>query len=196
MISYTLPTTVTIGGKEYAIENRCEHRVILDVIEALEDTEENQQFNMYCAMIIFFEDCSDLPNPLYANSAEEIKILQECMDAITDIINCGKPKCKEDKHKPKLINWKHDYRLSAAPVSRVLGYSVMSAENYTHWFDYCGALNEVGECYWSKIINIRIKRSKGEKLDKNEIELFRNNRDDVLLPTEITEEEREWLNDD
>lgn len=196
MSEYVLPTTVTIRGKEYAITDKCEHRVILDVIEALEDTKENQQFNMYCAMIIFFDDCSDLPNPLYATSVEEVEVLQECMDAITDIINCGKPKSKKNENTKPLINWKHDYRLCAAPVSRVLGYSVMAAENYTHWYDFCGALNEVGDCYWSKIINIRIKRNKGEKLDKNEIELFRNNREDVILPTEMTEEEWEWLNED
>lgn len=143
----------------------------------------------------FFEDCSDLPDPLYATTTEEITVIQECMNVITNVLRCGKaPKPQENK--PKLIDWKHDYSLLAAPVSRVLGYSVMAAENYTHWYDFCGALNEVGECYWSKIINIRIKRSKGEKLDKNEIELFRNNRDDVVLPLEMTEEEREWLNDD
>lgn len=195
MNCYSLPTNVTICGKEYVIADKCEHRMILDVIDALEDARESKQFNMHCAMLIFFEDCSDLPDPLYATTTDEIAIIQECMNAIISVLNCGKASKPQEK-KPKLINWKHDYDLLAAPVSRVLGYSVRDEKNYTHWYDYVGATNEVGDCYWSKIIGIRMKKSKGKKLDENERELYINHREDIDLPMDMSDEEKEWLDED
>lgn len=197
MNNYELPTSVEICGKEYRIRNKCEHRVILDVIDALNDTKESQNFNLHCAMRIFFENCDDLPDPLYAFSEEEQEICSECANIINEIINCGKKAEKDHKDDgKKIMDWKHDYPIIAPPVSRVLGYSVRDKNNYTHWYDYIGAMKEVGDCYWTNILSIRSKLNDGKKLENNEIEFYKNNIDDIKFDTEISIDEEEWLNND
>lgn len=198
MSNYELPISVEICGKEYDIREKCEHRIILAVIEALTDKKENQNFNLHCAMRIFFENCDDLPDPLYAFSEEEKAVCTECANVINEIINCGKKNSggTEDENEKKIMDWKHDYPIIAPPVSRVLGYSVRDKNNYTHWYDYIGAMKEVGDCYWTNILNIRSKLNKGKKLENHEIEFYKNNKDDILIDSSLSQKDIDWLNGD
>lgn len=195
MSDWSLPTTIEIFDKEYKIRDKCDYRVILDVIEALNDEQEEQDYCMHCAMFIFFENPEELPDPLTANTAEEIAIIQECMNEITRIINCGKID-NDNENKPKMMDWGHDFSNIAAPVSRVLGYSVRDNKNYTHWYDFVGAYGEIGDCYWSQVMNIRNKKIKGKKLDENDREFYKEHKKDVDLPIQLSSEEQEWLDSD
>lgn len=58
---WNLPTEAEINGRKYPIRNKCDYRVVLDVIEALNDTELPDREKAYCAMYIFYEDISSAP---------------------------------------------------------------------------------------------------------------------------------------
>ena len=182
---WNLPISVEINGKEYAIRNKCDYRVILDVILALNDTELDSENRIRCALLIFYEDltgCDDF---------------QTAVNEMMKVINNGEEEKEQDtSQKPKLMDWEKDFSLIAPPISRVLGYSVRDKKNYTHYYDFIGAYMEIGECYFSNIVSIREKRLKGQKLEKWEQEFYRENKKMVDLPQNLTEEEQEWLDSD
>lgn len=154
--------------------------MVLDVISALNDEELSEQERMQCALYIFYED------------------LTGCMDGETAvkemlaIINNGDVE-QEQTSKPRLMDWEHDFKMLAPPVSHILGYDVRDSEKYTHWYSFIGAYMNIGECTFSNIISIRSKRAKNKKLEKWEEEFYRDNRKMVDLPQKITAEEQALL---
>ena len=56
---WNLPTAVEIDGKEYAITNKCDYRMVLDVICALNDSELDDEQKLRTALYIFYEDISE-----------------------------------------------------------------------------------------------------------------------------------------
>ena len=178
---WNLPIAVDIDGKEYAIRNKCDYRVVLDVISALNDEELEMEYRIECALFIFYEDLTGL------------KDVQTAIMEMMKIINLGEETTEEEQHKPRLMDWEHDFPQLAPPISRVLGYSVRDANHYTHWWDFIGAYMEIGECTFANIISIRNKRMKGKKLEDWEREFYRENKKMVDLPHKLTDEEQEWL---
>lgn len=181
---WSLPISVEIDGKEYAIRNRCDYRVVLDVISALNDEELEIEYRIECALFIFYEDLTGL------------KDIQAAIMEMMKIINLGKETTEDEQHKPQLMDWEHDFTQIAPPISRVLGYSVRDKKNYTHWYDFIGAYMEIGECTFSNIISIRNKRMKGKKLETWEQEFYRENKKIIDLPHKLTDKEQEWLDSD
>ena len=181
---WSLPVSVEIDGKEYAIRNKCDYRVVLDVISALNDEELEMEYRIECALFIFYEDLTGL------------KDIQTAITEMMNIINLGEETTEEEQHKPQLMDWEHDFTQLAPPISRTLGYSVRDAKNYTHWYDFIGAYMEIGECTFSNIVSIREKKIKGKKLEKYEQEFYRENRKLIDLPHKLTAEEEEFLNSD
>ena len=53
-MSWNLPISVEIDGTEYAIRNKCDYRVVLDVIKALNDEDLDMQYRIQCALFIFY----------------------------------------------------------------------------------------------------------------------------------------------
>ena len=51
---WSLPISVEINGKEYAIRNKCDYRVVLDVISALNDEELEMEQRVECALFQFY----------------------------------------------------------------------------------------------------------------------------------------------
>lgn len=182
---WSLPISVEIDGTEYAIRNKCDYRVVLDVISALNDEELEMEYRIECALFIFYEDLTGL------------KDIQAAIMEMIKIINLGKETTEDEQNKPQLMDWEHDFTQIAPPVSRVLGYSVRDEKNYTHWYDFIGAYMEIGsECAFSNIVSIRDKKLKGKKLEKWEQEFYRENRKLIDLPRKLTAEEEEFLNSD
>lgn len=178
-----LPKTVDIDGIEYKIRNDCDYRVVLDVIEALGDDELDERSKVQCALFIFYDDLSGCRN------------IQLAIDKMMEIVNCGEDDVQSED-KPKIMDWNHDFRNIAPPISRVLGYSVRDSKNYTHWYDFIGAYMEIGDCYFAKIISYRNKRQRGAKLDKSDREFYRDHRNDIELPKKTSREERRWLDEE
>lgn len=180
---WDLPLAVEIDGKEYKIRNKCDYRVVLDVICALNDEDLDLQSRAKCALYIFYEDLTGCEN------------LDAAVNEMFKIINMGE-ECAEQDTKPKLMDWEHDFAQLAPPISRVLGYSVRDKDKFTHWYDFVGAYLEIGECVFSTIISIRNKKIKGKKMEQWENEFYRENKKLVDLPLKLTEEERAFLDMD
>lgn len=183
-MNWDLPTTVKISNKTLKIRNNCDYRVVLDVIEALNDIELDIKNRIKCALLIFYENLEDCDD------------LESAIKEMMKIINNGEEQTAKQEDKPRLMDWDYDFTLIAPAISRVLGYSVRDAKKYTHWYDFIGAYMEIGECTFSTIVSIRSKRAKGKKLEKWEQEFYRENKKAVDLPPKITDEEREWLDSD
>ena len=178
---YSLPYTVTIDNQTLNIRNNCDFRMILDVIEALNDNELSEQEKIQCALFIF-----------YGDELAKTKNYEEATRQMFIVVNGVNEETEESK-KPRLLDWAHDFSQIAPPISRTLGYEIRTPDRYTHWWTFLGGYMEIGECTFSNIISIRSKRLKGQKLEKWEEEFYRENKKMIDLPQNFTEEEREWL---
>lgn len=181
---WDLPIAVDINGKSHPIRNKCDYRVVLDVICALNDNELTDEEKVKCALFIFYEDIS------------AIEDFEKAIKEMFRIINGGEEQEESAEQKPQLMDWEHDFSQLAPPISRVLGYDVRTPDKYTHWYSFLGGYMEIGECTFSTIVSIRSKRAKGKKLDKWEEEYIREHRKTVELPRKLTAEEEEFLNSD
>lgn len=190
---WNLPTSVTINGNEFEIRNKCDYRVILDVISALNDNDLEMQHRVVCALFQFYGNDTDLNT--VENVLNSLGDIQSAISEMLKIINLGNEETKSE-HKPRVMDWEHDFPQIAPPISRVLGYSVRDTNNYTHWFDFIGAYQEIGECSFATVISIRNKRMKGKKLEKWEQEFYNENKAMVDLPLKLTEDDLEWLDAD
>lgn len=192
-MSWDLPKFVEIGDKEYHISLDCDYRMILDCFEALNDFELEEENRIECALIIFYEEFDTIEDIYYNLSKDELVV---AIKEMFKIMNCGEDEPEQDQKKPRLMDWKHDFKYIAPAVSRVLGYDIRTPEKFTHFWTFMGAYMEIGECTWSTIISIRKKKAYGKKLEKWEQDFYRENKKDVDLPQKITAEEEEWLNSD
>lgn len=193
-MSWNLPISVEIDGTEYPIRNKCDYRVVLDVIKALNDEDLDMQYRIQCALFIFYgnDELNTQEKVLKAFRTKENT--QIAIDEMTKIISIGEEKEQDDK--PQIMDWEHDFNHIAPPINRVLGYSVRDANHYTHWWDFTGAYQEIGECSWANIVSVRSKRMKGKPLEKWEREFYNENRKLIDLPHKLTDEEQEWLDSD
>ena len=181
---WDLPIAVEINSKRHPIRNKCDYRVVLDVICALNDNELTEEEKVKCALFIFYEDISAIDD------------FDAAIKEMFRIINGGEEQEENQEQKPTLMDWQHDFSQLAPPISRVLGYDVRTHDKYTHWYSFLGGYMEIGECTFSTIVSIRSKRAKGKKLDKWEEEYIGEHRKMVELPRKLTAEEEEFLNSD
>lgn len=177
---YSLPYDVIIDGKKHKIRNKCDYRVVLDTINALNDEEMEIQDRYSCALYIFFEN------------AEDVNDKETALKEMLTIINNGEEE-KNNSTQPQYMDWEHDFKYIAPPVSNNLGYDVREPEEFTHWWTFLGAFMEIGESTFSTIISIRKKRMQGKKLEKWEQEFYASNKNMVDLPMNISEADEEWL---
>ena len=180
---WNLPTSVEIDGTEYAITNKCDYRMVLDVICALNDNELNDEQKIRTALYIFYEDIS------------ECNDIEKAIKEMYKIIAYGEEDDEQNENKPRLMDWGHDFKTLVAPINRVLGYEIRSVD-YLHWYTFLSGYFEIGECQFQTIISIRSKRAKGKKLENWEQEFYKENKKMVDLPQNLTEEEQEWLDSD
>lgn len=178
---YDLPTTVDVNGAEYAI--RSDFRDILTMIEALSDAELNEQERTEALLTIFYPDFERMRQDDY----------EAAVDACTRFINCG-----EEQHGgnpgPKLMDWCQDFPLIVAPVNRVLGCEVRSLP-YLHWWTWIAAYQEIGDCTFAQVVNIRRKKSKGQQLDKSEREFYSKNRSIIDFQQQYTAKDEDKVNE-
>ncbi len=178
---WDLPIDVEIKGKRCPIRNKCDYRVVLDVICALNDNDLTYEEKVKCALFIFYEDVSQIDD------------FETAIKEMFRIINNGEEDTAPD-NKPQLMDWEHDFKQIAPPISRVLGYDVRTPNKYTHWYSFLGGYMEIGECTFATIVSIRNKRAKNKKLEKWEVDFLREHRKMIDLPQKITAEEWDLLN--
>ena len=172
-MNYGLPTSVELGGKEYAI--RSDYRAILDILEAISDPELDDNDKIVCVLNIFYEEI-----PPY-------ELWKEAIGECFRFIDLGAEE-KTDRPAPKLMDWKQDFQYIVAPVNRIIGKEIRSLE-YLHWWTFISAYYEIGECTFSQIVSIRSKKAKHKQLDKWEKEWYREHREMVDFKTNYTEAE-------
>lgn len=182
-MTYSLPYSVNIDGEEINIRNKCDFRVVLDVIEALNDEDLTEREKIQCALYIF-----------YGEELAKISNYEEAVKQMLIVINGGEEET-EQTEKPRLMDWKHDFPILVAPINRVLNCEIRSVD-YLHWWTLLSAYYEIGECTFQNVVSIRSKRAKGKKLEKWEEEFYRENRKMIDLPQKLTKEEQDFLDSD
>lgn len=181
-MNFSLPKTVNIDGKDYAI--RYDFRVILEIITMLEDEELDGADKTEALLTMF-----------YLDPPENEKA---AVDACFDFIDTSK---REKKKSPRLTDWEQDFDYIVAPVNRVLGYDCRGVEydpetntGGLHWWTFMAAYMEIGgDCLYSQIVSIRDKQARKKKLEKYERDWLRRNGDLVRLKPRYTSEEEKLL---
>lgn len=179
---YDLPTSVEVGGNEYAI--RSDYRAVLDICAALSDPELTDQDKGNVALGIFYGEriFQTLPVDQYGEA------LRRCFWFIAG----GATEAPTARKMPKLMDWEQDFQYIVAPINRVIGAEIRSVE-YLHWWSFLSAYYEIGDCVFAQIVRIRSLMARGKPLDKSDREWYQQNRELVDLKTTYTDQENELL---
>lgn len=184
-MNYGLPVAAEIGGRPFSI--RTDFRVMLDIIECMNDPELSGADKAEAALVMFYPDADALPD------------VEEAVSFLLWFMDGGKDPERENRKSPRLVDWERDFDHIIAPVNRVLGleargvpYDIESNTGGLHWWTFLAAYMEIGgDCLMAQIVNIRDKKARGKKLEKNEREWYRRNQKLVDLPTRYTEAEKD-----
>lgn len=176
-MKWTLPVNLEVCGKEYAIN--ADYRDILNIISRLNGSE-NEFVKVYVCLSLFYPQFEEIPESDY----------QEAVEKLLWFIACGEE--REDKKRPKLIDWEQDYQMIAADIIKVAGHDVRS-DSFCHWWTFVSYFMGIGEGQLSTVVSIRDKLRKHKKLEKWEKEFYNQNRSKVDLKRHYTEEEDELL---
>lgn len=161
-MNYSLPKKVEIGGAVFPI--RWDYRPVLDIMCALQDPDLDDRGRLYSALVIFYPELDEMP----------VEAMEEAVQKMFWFINGGQK--DSGKPAPKLMDWEQDFPLIVAPVNRVMGRDVRG-KRPLHWFTFLSAYNEIGDCTFAQVVRIRDMRARGKKLDKQDQEWLRRNRD-------------------
>lgn len=178
-MSYLLPTSLNVGGTDYAI--RSDYRAALDIFAALADPELDDTNKALELLDILYVDFENMEPHHYQQAIKEAMWF----------LNCGAGNIKQAK-RPQLVDWEQDFQYIVSPINRVIGTEIRALE-YLHWWTFISAYYEIGDCTFAQIVRIRNLKAKGKKLDKSDAEWYRENRDIVDIKTKYTEKEEELL---
>ncbi len=182
---FDLPKSVEIRGKSIPI--RYDFRAILDILCVVNDPELTEEEKTLTSLSIFYHDLS------------EIDDFEEAVKQLLLFIACG----EEDTgngNEPQLVNWEKDAPRIIPAVNRVLGYESRAVEyneesntGGVHWYTFIGAYMEIGDCLFAQVVRIRDKVKRGKKLEKDEREWYKKNRNIVDVTAKFTDREEEFL---
>lgn len=173
-----LPTTLTVGGEEYAI--RSDYRAALDIFLALTDAELDDYNRAMEALEILYVD--EIPQ----------EHLQEALEKCFWYLRGGEDE-RQSKH-GRLVSWTQDFNIIASPISKNVGQDIRGME-YLHWWSFLSAYMSIGDCLFAQVVRIRDLKARGKKLDKLDREFYRQNRDLIDIKIEETEAEKQILKD-
>ena len=177
-MEYSLPKTVNINNREYAI--RYDYRSILDILVMLNDPELSSGEKGLILLNIFYVDPATITD--YDTAVKEA----------FRFIDGGREEIKGKS--PRLVDWEQDLQYIISPVNRVLGKEIRE-ENDLHWWTFLSAYMEIGgECLFSQIVSIRDKKSRGKKLEKYELEWLKKNRSIVEFKQKFTKDQTDLIN--
>lgn len=172
---WELPTSIVVGGIKYDI--RTDFRAILDILKTFNDPEFEKDEKWIVALTILYIDFDEMPPQDY----------EEAREKAIEFIDMG---IKDDgKKKPHTMDWEQDGAVIIPSVNRVLGKEIRAMQ-YLHWWTFLGAYMEIGESLFSQILNVRMKKAKGKKLDDWERDFYKENKNLIDLDVKYTEEEQ------
>ena len=179
-MNYGLPTELEFDGQNYKIRNNGDYRMVLDVIAALKDDELTSSERLQVALYIFYEEY------------QKIIDIETAIDRMMWFLNNGETEKDHDSSEKPIMDWNHDFKLLVAPINKILGVEIRAVP-YLHWWTFLSGYMEIGEGTFQTVISIRKKRQKGQKLENWEREFYQKNRSTIDLPSNLTEEEKEFL---
>jgi hypothetical protein len=179
---YSLPYQVQNGDKTLNIRSKCDFRIVLDVIKALNDDELTDEEKAQCGLVIFYENYRDIQD------------VDEALNDMIKIISYSDDLERNNDSKPQLMDWHKDFNYVVQPINKVVGYDVRDPNKSTHWWSFIGAYMEIDdECTFSTIVSIRSKKAKHQKLEKWEEEFCREHPELIALPQRYSQEEEEFF---
>ena len=171
-----LPCSLAVNGKEYKI--RTDFRDILKIVAAFNDRELEDNEKVYICLFILFKDFEKIKQNDY----------EAAFKAALSFIDCGQEP-NDSKPMPRIMDWEQDERIMFPAINKVAGFEVRQAKN-VHWWTFIGYYMEIPEGIFSHVLSIRLKKTKGKKLEKYEKEFWNANKDICVLKTKLTEEEQ------
>lgn len=166
---FELPTTITIGNKEYPVRNKGDYRMVLDCFKVLNDEELDTSSRVLTCLVIFYEDMRELED--INNFGEDLKV---AIEEMFRFFRCGEEDDVGATTNNKLVDWEEDTQLIASAINSVVKLEVRGLE-YLHWWTFMGYYLAIGESAFSTVVSIRNKIHKGKKLEKYEQEFRKNN---------------------
>lgn len=161
MNAYDLPSSLTVGGRDYAI--RTGWRVIMDIFAALNDPELDDDGKIIALLTIFYPEHDSIPP----------ENIPTAIASACEFIDCGhKP---DSEHRPRLIDWEQDAPLIVPAVNAVTGKDIRCDPNL-HWWTFWGMFMSVEGGLFGSVLRVRQKKARGKMLDKAEEEFYRENR--------------------
>lgn len=154
---YELPISVEIGGVEWPIRNKGDYRVVLDIFSILEDPELTKAERILSAVIVFYEDFSDIED------LTQLPNMEEAIKKMYEFFNAGRKDGQGINR--KLIDWEDDSAMIVSAINNVAGKEIR-AEEYIHWWTFVSYYMAIGESTMSTVVSIRDKVMKGESLEK------------------------------
>lgn len=175
-MSWQLPASLNIGGADFTI--RTDYRVILDILKALNDPDLPDYARQQVMIEILYERYQDIPTDH----------LEEAARKAAEFIDCGNT--SDHKPKPRMMDWEQDSDLIVPAVNKIAAVGDIRSVPYMHWWTFMGYFMEIGDSLFSSVLNIRIKKAKGKKLEKWEKDFYRENKRLIdFRTTKLSEEE-------
>ena len=174
MIGY-LPKSLEVDGKEYEINS--DFRIALIIFEAYNDFELSEYDKSDVCLKCLFKEVPD-------NQREALKKAMWFLD--------GGDMPKSEQSPKKIMDWEYDQSIIFPAVNKVAGCETRTTD-YMHWWTFLGLFNEIGEGLYSQVMNIRVKKVNGKKLEKWEQEFYRKHKALIDIKEKLTPEEQEEL---
>lgn len=188
MSIYDLPTTVEVGGIPYEI--RTDYRCALDIFQLLEDPEltDREKKEEILEIFYFSPDWQEIPR----------QDLREAVEKCFWFLRGGdEPRAAKA---PKLVDWEQDFHMIVAPVNKVYGgeirgipYDPETNTGGLHFWTFLGYYQDIGDCMFAHVVRIRDMKARRKRLEKQDQEFYRRNRDIIDIKTRFTSSEEEFL---
>lgn len=179
MTGWSLPTALSVGGKEYRIN--ADYRDVLEVISHLQDTGTDPIVGRYVALSLFYEGFEEMSRADYPQAMEEL----------ARFIDLGEEP-DAGQTQPKTIDWEQDRTIIVSEINKVAGTEVRALP-FLHWWTFMGYFGAIGEGQLSMVVSIREKLRKGKKLESWEWEYYQQNRSRIDFKRKYTAEEEKTL---
>ena len=179
-MQFNLPSSVEFGGKQWPI--RTDYRGVLRVLAAFEDPDLTDGEKVYVCLKNLYPAFEAIPPRLW----------QEAFDAAARFIDGPGGVVSGGGY--RTMDWEQDAPLIFPAVNRVAGFEVRTAKRL-HWWTFLGYFMEIRDSTYATVLALRQKRARGQKLEKEEAEFWRQNAGICelrkrLSAAEIAEKER------
>ena len=173
---WDLPTSLEVNGKQWEI--RSDYRDILNVIVAFEDPDLKPEEKQYVALFIIYKDFANMP-------PDDLK---QAYEAALWFIDGGKKEAKSSG--PRTMDWEQDAAILFPAINSVAGREVR-AMPYLHWWTFIGYFMEIQKGVFATVLQLRSKKAKKKKFEKDEQDFWRSNKEICELKPKLSTEEKE-----